>query len=474
MNDLTLDDYVQRNKDRILGALVDWLRIPSISADPEHHGDVVKSGEFCARLLRESGLKDVEVLQAGGDSAPGADGGHPGGAPAVYGEWLDAGTEAPTVLVYGHHDVQPVDPLDEWSSPPFDPVIRGDELLARGASDDKGQVMMQAEAARGLLTERGGLPVNLKFLIEGEEEFGSAHLEDLLVRERERLAADVIVVSDTTMVAADIPSTTLSTRGLAGFDVTLRTAKSDLHSGIWGGTVPNAAVEAARLVAGLHDAGGRATLPGFYDRVRELSKTELGSLASVPFDAEEFCRKAGVKQLEGEAGRTAYERIGTRPTAEVVGLHTGYEGPGLKTSVPAMANFKVAFRLVPDQVAEEVEASFRRWLAERAPAYVEVTTTAFGSVPPLVTSADHPAVRILCDAIEKVWGKQPLFTREGGSGPEETLGRVLGAPVIFMGVGLPEDNYHAPNERLDLNQLWRGIVASGELLLELRSLKVRR
>jgi acetylornithine deacetylase/succinyl-diaminopimelate desuccinylase-like protein len=354
VDDLALAGYLERSKDRILATLLDWLRIPSISADPAHAGDVANSAEFCARLLREAGLHEVEIIPADAGGADGA-----GLAPAVYGEWLGAGEGAPTVLVYGHHDVQPVDPLDEWTSPPFEPVVVDGRLLARGSADDKGQVLMQTEAVRGLLGEMGALPVNLKFLIEGEEEVGSPHFEDLLERERERLATDVIVVSDTTMVASDIPSTTLSMRGLVCFDVALRTAKSDLHSGLWGGTVPNAAIVATRLVANLHDGLGRVNLPGFYDRVRELSEEETLSLGSVPFDEAEFCRQAGVPYLEGEAGRTPYERTGTRPTAEVTGLHAGYGGPGMKTIVPATANIKIAIRLVPDQDPEEIARSRR-------------------------------------------------------------------------------------------------------------------
>jgi acetylornithine deacetylase/succinyl-diaminopimelate desuccinylase-like protein len=467
VDDLALAGYLERSKDRILATLLDWLRIPSISADPAHAGDVANSAEFCARLLREAGLHEVEIIPADAGGADGA-----GLAPAVYGEWLGAGEGATTVLVYGHHDVQPVDPLDEWTSPPFEPVVVDGRLLARGSADDKGQVLMQTEAVRGLLGEMGALPVNLKFLIEGEEEVGSPHFEDLLERERERLATDVIVVSDTTMVASDIPSTTLSMRGLVCFDVALRTAKSDLHSGLWGGTVPNAAIVATRLVANLHDGLGRVNLPGFYDRVRELSEEETLSLGSVPFDEAEFCRQAGVPYLEGEAGRTPYERTGTRPTAEVTGLNAGYGGPGMKTIVPATANIKIAIRLVPDQDPEEIARSFRTWLAAQAPKGVEVTVTPVGAVAPLLTPLDNPAVQTLCGAIERVWGKKPLFTRSGGSGPEEALGRVLGAPVTFLGVALPDDNFHAPNEHLELDQLWRGVLAAGELLLDLGTLKV--
>jgi len=457
---------LERSRDRALRSLVNWLRVPSISADPSHSADVAASAEFCANLLEDAGLGNIEVLPTGEAGE--------GGAPAVYGEWLGAGADAPTVLVYGHHDVQPVDPLEEWSSPPFEPVVSESEIRARGASDDKGQVLMQVEAARGLLSEHGGLPINLKFLIEGEEEVGSPHFEDLLQRERERFGADLVVVSDTDMVAADIPSTTLSMRGLVAFDVVVRTAASDLHSGIWGGTVPNAAVLAARLATELHDADHRVTLPGFYDRARELSPEECQSLAAIPFDEGKYCAQAGVTFLEGESGRSAYERTGTRPTAELVGIHSGYGGPGMKTIVPATANFKVALRLVPDQRPDEIATAFRAWAASLVPPGVQLTVNAHGAVAPLSTPADHPAVRLLSGAIARVWGKQPLFTRTGGSGPEETLARALAAPLIFLGVGLPEDNFHAPNERLDLGQLWRGVLAAGELMADLASLPTAR
>jgi acetylornithine deacetylase/succinyl-diaminopimelate desuccinylase-like protein len=459
VDDLALSNYVARSKDRILACLVDWLRIPSISADPQCSASVAASAEYCAAMLRAAGLDNVEVLPTGEPAAP--------GGPAVYADWLRAGPGAPTVLVYGHHDVQPADPLEEWSSEPFEPAVSAGEVRGRGASDDKGQVLMQVEAARGLLSERGCLPVNLKFLIEGEEEVGSPHLEELLAGHTGRFAADVVVVSDTTMLGPDTPSTCVGMRGLVSFDVTLRTARADLHSGIWGGTVPNAAVIAAGLVAALHDEAGRVNLPGFYGTVREPTPQEVRSLASVPFDEQLYCRQAGVAYLTGEAGRSPWQRTGTRPSAEVVGLHSGYGGPGTKTIVPATANLKVAVRLVPDQIPDDVEAAFRAWVADSVPAGVEVSVTRHGGVAPFVTATGHPAMRALCKAVQRVWGKEPLFTREGGSGPEEALARVLGAPLLALGVGLPEDNYHAPNERLDLGQLWRGVLAAAELLVEL-------
>jgi len=455
MAELALAGYAEAERERILGTLFSWLRIPSISAEPEHAPDVRASAEFCAGLLRDAGLQHVTVLETAG-------------APSVYADWLHAEDGAPTVLVYGHHDVQPVDPLDEWTSPPFEPVIVEGECRARGAIDDKGQALYQIEAARGLLAEQGRLPVNLKLLIEGEEEVGSPHFEALLVAEAGRLACDVVVVSDTGMVAPDVPSTTVGMRGLVAFDVALRTASIDLHSGMWGGTVPNAAVIAARLAAALHDPSGRVTLPGFYDAVVDLTPQERASLLAQPYDEASFRAAAGgVAYLEGEVGFSPLERVGVRPTAEVVGLRGGYAGPGIKTIVPATAGFKVAFRLVPDQRPEQVDAAFRAWLADWVPPGVTVDVTPIGSVAPALTPIGHPAVAALARAIESVWGQAPLFTREGGSGPEEALGRVLAAPVLFLGVGLPDDRIHAPNERMVMAQFWKGLLAAGEVLIEL-------
>jgi acetylornithine deacetylase/succinyl-diaminopimelate desuccinylase-like protein len=451
-----LTAYAVRDEQRILATLVDWLRIPSISALPEHAADVRRSAEFTAELMTAAGLRNVTLLETPG-------------APAVYGDWLDAGPGAPTVVVYGHHDVQPVDPLDLWTTGPFEPTVRGDELFARGAIDDKGQVLYEIEAVRGLLEADGRLPVNLKFLVEGEEEVGSPNFEALLHRESERLACDLVVVSDTGMLATDLPSTCVSMRGLVGFDVQIRTARGDLHSGIFGGAVPNAALVAARLAAALHDGDGLVTLPGFYDDVRPLSAAEEASLAAIPFDRDAWMAQAGVSTLEGERDRTTLERVGSRPTAEVVGLTGGYGGAGMKTIVPATADLKVALRLVPDQSPEAVSAAFEAWVAAQAPPGAEITVTREGAVAPALTPVDHPAVGALARVLERIWGKPPLFTREGGSGPEEALGRVLAAPVLFLGVGLPDDRIHAPNERMVLSQFWRGLVAAGELWWELVS-----
>jgi len=455
---LVLESYLRANRERIVRSLLHWLQIPSISADPERSEDLWASARFCAEMLGAAGLEHVAVLES------------PIG-PAVYADWLHAGPKAPTVLIYGHHDVQPVDPLDEWISLPFQPVIMDGECRARGAIDDKGQVLYQIEACRGLLSVLGKLPVNVKFLVEGEEEVGSPYLEDLLLRETDRLRCDVVVVSDTGMVSPDIPSVTVSMRGLVAFDVSLRTASVDLHSGVWGGAVPNAAAVASRVVAALHDRDGRVAVPGFYDDVRELTSLERALIAAQPFDESAFKTQAGgIRSLVGEVGFSPLERIGARPTAEVVGIHSGYGGPGIKTIVPASAGLKVAFRLVPDQQPDRIEALFRSWLTQQTPEVLECQVTRQGAVAPVSTPIDHPAVEAVVRAVERVWGSRPLFTREGGSGPEETLARILRAPLAFLGVGLPDDRIHAPNERMVMDQFFKGLLAAGELLIELGNL----
>jgi len=451
---MRLAPYVDAERDRIVQTLFEWLRIPSISAQPEHAGDVRASAELCARLLRDAGMEHVEILETEG-------------APAVYADWLHAGDDAPTVLVYGHHDVQPADPLELWDHPPFEPVVVDGECKARGSIDDKGQVLYEIEAARGLLRTDGALPVNLRFLVEGEEEVGSPHFEGLLGDHAERFRSDVVVVSDTGMWAPDVPSTCVGMRGLVGFDMRLRTASGDLHSGLFGGAVPNPIHLLAGIVAGLHDDAGRVTIPGFYDRVRPLDAAEAASLDGLPFDEQAWMANAGVRRLDGEAGWSTLARVGYRPTAEVVGFGGGYAGDGIKTIVPASAGAKITFRLVADQDPAEVAAGFERWLRARVPAGVDLTLTPEGAVAPALTPVDHPAVAALCRAIETVWGAPPRFTREGGSGPEEALGRILDAPVLFLGVGLPGDRLHAPNERMVMDQFWRGLLAAGELWHEL-------
>jgi acetylornithine deacetylase/succinyl-diaminopimelate desuccinylase-like protein len=454
---LRLAGYVEAERDRIVQTLFDYLRIPSISSQPDHAADVRASASFTARLLEEAGLEHVTLLEPPG-----------GGPPTVFGDWLHAGPSAPTAVVYGHHDVQPVDPLGEWTSPPFEPVVVDGECRARGAVDDKGQVLYEIEAVRGLLSVDGALPCNVKFLIEGEEEVGSPHFEGLLEQERERLACDVAVVSDTGMWSAEVPSVCTGMRGLVAFDITLRTGRIDLHSGSFGGAVPNPAHLAASLVAALHDGDGRVTVPGFYDDVRPLTDEERASFALLPLDDEAWRSMAGVGALAGEAGRSTLERVWSRPTCDVVGITVGYGGAGIKTIVPAVANVKVTFRLVADQSPAKVGAAFEQWVRSFVPEWCELDIRWEGpGVAPALTDVGHPAVGALRRAIGRVFGTEPLFTREGGSGPEEALGRVLGVPVLYLGVGLPDDRFHAPNERMIMDMFWKGLLSAGELWPEL-------
>jgi acetylornithine deacetylase/succinyl-diaminopimelate desuccinylase-like protein len=385
----------------------------------------------------------------------------------VFAEWPAGDPDAPTIVVYGHHDVQPVEPVDAWVTPPFEPSVRDGQLFGRGAVDDKGQVLYHLEALRGLFSLGDGrLPVNVKLLVEGEEEIGSPHFESLLHSEHDRLACDAVVVSDTGMLAADVPSMCTGMRGIVVIEVELRTAPQDLHSGSYGGAVPNAAHVAAGLIAALHDEEHRVTIPGFYDRVEALSPEEREVFARIPWDDMKFMRDAGVSTLVGEGGATTLERIWARPTAEIMGVESGWS-PGIRTIVPAVARIRLGCRLVADQRPDDIFRLCERWVREQVPHGVDVRCTCDAGVAASRTPLDHPAVTAAAAAIERVWGRAPLYTREGGSGPEEALGRVLAAPVVFLGVGLPDDGIHGPNERIVLDQLWRGVLAAGELWHEL-------
>ena len=442
-----IDAFVQAEADALVAELSDWCAIPSISGDPVHKPDVRRSAEHLAGLMEAAGL-DTEVLVADG------------GQPAVYGEWLGAGADAPTIAVYGHHDVQPADPLEEWTSPPFEPTVRDGYLHARGASDDKGQIHFQVSAIRHLLAADGRLPVNVKFLVEGEEESGSPTIDAFLGEHAERLACDLILVSDTGMVAEDVPSLVTAMRGLIYFQVDLRTAPADLHSGSFGGAVPNALDELVRLLSGLKDDAGRIAIGGWYDDVVDLTEEERANFADVPFDPEQLKAVTGVGALPGEEGFSPLERMSGRPTADVNGIWGGFTGVGAKTIIPATAHAKVSFRLVADQEPARLEPLFERWVRERVPGHVEVAVRAFGGVKPALTPLDHPGNRAAAEAVARAFGKRPLFTREGGSGPERALSDALGAACVYLGVMLPSDRIHAPNERLLLANYYRGVRAA--------------
>ena len=464
-------DFVTAHLDDLHADLDAWVRIPSISADPAHAPHVAASAQWLADALRRTGFPVVEVWETGG-------------APAVYAEWPSADDGAPVALVYGHHDVQPVDPLELWEHPPFEPTRvegpDGPELHARGAIDDKGNVAMHLLGMRAHLaaTGRDTPAVTVKVLVEGEEESGSPHFAALLRERAERLRCDVVVVSDTGMAAPDVPSAVVAMRGLADAEITLRGPAVDLHSGSFGGGVPNPLHAMATLLASLHDAHGRVTLPGFYERVRELPDRERELMARVPFDeAAWLAGPAASRVATGEEGFTTLERIGARPTAEVNGMWGGYTGPGHKTIIPAEAHAKITFRLVADQRPADLADQVRGWVAANLPAGIQADVhVPAGGVSPCASDLDSPAMAALLNAIGQAFDRDPadvLFTREGGSGPEADLVDVLGAPLLFLGAGLPTDRIHSPNERVLLPMLYRGAEAVAHLWRELAAVPLR-
>ncbi len=454
--------YVEAHLADLHADLDAWLRIPSISTSPEHAGDVRRGAEWFAEALRRTGFPTVAVWETGGD-------------PAVFGHWPSEDPDAPRVTLYGHHDVQPVDPLELWDTPPFEPTIRGEELFARGAIDDKGQLLFHLLGLRAHLavSGRSSPAVHLTVLAEGEEEDGSAHFAALLREHRAELAADVVVVSDTGIFDRETPSMCVGMRGMTYCQLDLHGPDIDLHSGSFGGAVPNPATVLTRLVAGLHDADGHVTLPGFYDRVADLTARERELLAALPFDEPAWVTgPASSRATAGEAGFSTLERIWARPTAEVHGLHAGYTGPGQKTIIPTDAMAKVSFRLVADQDPAEIEASMRAYVESAVPQGISCTLTFFsGGVKPCLTPLDSPWLQAATRAMERAFGQQVLYTREGGSGPEADLAEILDAPVVFVGVGLPDDRIHAPNERVVLPMLTTGAVAAGHLWAELATVR---
>jgi acetylornithine deacetylase/succinyl-diaminopimelate desuccinylase-like protein len=454
----TVRAFVQEHRGELLADLDAWLRIPSISASPEHAGQVRASAEWLADRLRAVGFPTVEIWETAG-------------LPSVFAEWPSDDAGATVVTLYGHHDVQPVDPLELWNTPPFEPTIIGDELFARGAIDDKGQVLfhllgLQAHLA---VTGRRSPAVTLKVIVEGEEESGSVHFRQLLEDHRDRLACDVVVVSDTSVFDVDTPSICTGMRGLTDCQIDLHGPDVDLHSGSFGGAVPNPLAVMADLLAGLHDRDGRVTLDGFYDRVVALSDRERELFAKLPFDEQKWVSQTALSRgARGEAGYTTLERIWARPTAEVNGMWGGYTGPGHKTIVPMDAHAKVSFRLVADQDPLEVQAAVARYVATFDTGGITASVHFSGpGVRPCLTPLDAPSLQAATRAMEKAFGKEVLYTREGGSGPEADLADVLQAPVLFVGVGLPDDRIHAPNERVVLSQLFKGAEAAAHLWTEL-------
>ena len=440
-----LETYISENENRFLEDLKGWLRIPSISTLPEHAGDIRRAAEYAAEQLRFIGFEQVQLIETQNH-------------PLVYGEWLQAPGK-PTVLVYGHYDVQPVDPVELWESPPFEPTIRGDNLYCRGACDDKGQTMLVFKALESLMTVNGALPVNVRVLIEGEEEAGGESIDRYVRTYPERLKCDAAFICDTHMPSKQIPALINGLRGIIYTEVEAHGAKRDLHSGSYGGVAPNPLHALALIIAGLKDAEGHIHIPGLYDKVREGTETEKVFWRDDPLHMNEALREEmGVSELSGEKEYPPLERIWARPTLEVHGIVGGFTGEGAKTVIPAVGKAKISLRLPPDLKSDEVFTLFEKHVKEIAPKDVKVTVHKVHGGEAVIVPVDTPPMQAAASALKEVFGREPVFIREGGSIPIAALFyEILNAPVVMMGFGLPDDNLHAPNEKYSLSQFYKGI-----------------
>lgn len=455
-------DYIRSHQGDYLDELVELLKIPSISSEKEHKGDMKTAAKHLAGRMKKAGLQGVKVMATGGH-------------PAVYGEWCKAGKDKPTVLVYGHYDVQPVDPLNLWRTPPFEPTIRpstkvkgANDLYARGAADDKGQLYIHLKAVEAHLKVNGTLPVNVKFIFEGEEEIGSPNLTPLMKKHRRLLKADSVVVSDTPMFDYGKPSICYGLRGLAFMEVQITGPNSDLHSGTYGGIVANPINVLCEIIAKLKNAREKITIPGFYDDVVKLTAAERKAYAALRQSDASFKRQLDVRELSGEMGFTATERLWARPTLDVNGISGGYEGKGAKTVIASKAMAKISMRLVPNQDPKKIARLFTQQVKKLAPRSVRVEVLDLHGGSAALTPLDNPATQAAMRALKKAFGKKVLTTREGGSIPiVADFQKILGAPTVLMGFGVPDENIHAPNEKLHLPNFYTGIEASAHYFNEL-------
>jgi acetylornithine deacetylase/succinyl-diaminopimelate desuccinylase-like protein len=439
-----IENFLARTADERLADYLEFLRIPSVGTLSEHARDMERAASFVAARLEAMGIENVEVSPTPGH-------------PVVYGDWLHA-DGAPTVLVYGHYDVQPVDPLDLWRRPPFEPVVEGGRVYARGAADDKGQVHLHLWAARAWLETRGSLPLNLRFVFEGEEESGSANFEPWVTANAHRLGSDVAVISDTGFFEGNRPAITIGLRGLMYAQLDVTGPKLDLHSGTYGGNVENPAQVVARMVARLKNPDGSVAVPGFYDEVRELSQREREEFARLPFDESAFREEHGLLELVGEPGFLPLERRGARPTLDVNGIWGGFMGEGSKTIIPAHAHAKISCRLVADMDAQRTFERVRDFLLADVPRGVRAEVKLISAGRWSLTPIDHPATEAAAAALQEVFGEQPVYLREGGSIPAAaTFGSVLGLPVVLLGFTPPDDQAHAPNESMRLDNYEGGV-----------------
>jgi acetylornithine deacetylase/succinyl-diaminopimelate desuccinylase-like protein len=446
--------YLKDNRQRHLDEMKELLSIPSVSTGTEHTADVRRAGEWVRDRLKQAGCTRVQLHKTEGH-------------PIVYGEWLGAKGK-PTILVYGHYDVQPVDPLELWKTPPFEPTVIGDRVYARGSSDDKGQMIMHAFALEAHLKVNRTCPVNVKFIIEGEEEIGSPNLEKFLKENKKLLACDAVVVSDTAMFAKNIPSICYGLRGLTYLQIDLKGTDGDLHSGSFGGAVINPANALTQMLAQLKDAKGRVKIPGFYDNVKKLTAAERKAFASLPHSDNKFKKTLGAPDLFGEARFTTLERLWARPSLDINGIWAGFTGEGAKTVIPATAHAKISMRLVPHQTPKEIAKKATAYLKEIAPKSVKIKVSDLHGGDAWVADTNHPALAAAGNAMKRAFGKKPVFVREGGSIPIiAAFEKALKVPSVLLGVGLNDDNIHAPNEKFELPNFYRGIESSAYLMEEL-------
>jgi len=444
-------NYYQENHAAFLEGLKAWLRIPSISTLSEHKPDIRRAAEFALNELRAAGLSG-ELIEGEGN-------------PLVFAEWTGA-AGAPTLLLYGHYDVQPPDPLDEWKSPPFEPEVRGQDIFGRGTSDDKGQTYILIKAVEGLLKTRGKLPVNVKFLIEGEEETGGEHIESYVGTKPARLKSDAAIICDTEMFAPELPTICIGLRGMVYAELHVEGANHDLHSGVYGGAAPNPMQAVAEIISALKDRDGHIQIPGFYDRVVPPSPKEREAWARLPFDERDYTEKEmGARELVGEPGIPLLERLWARPTFEVHGIRGGFTGEGAKTVIPARAVAKISTRLVADQDPAEATEQLKKAVAQACPRGVTAELKVLHSAPPSLVNPDNRFIHAAADAMSEVFGKPTVYIRSGGSIPiVAAFEQSLGIPSVMMGFGLPDDNLHAPNEKLHLPNFYRGIEAVARYL----------